>query len=195
MVNSTSKSTEQQSKYNQLNFVTTNRFYVEIEGEIAASFTECGGLGVQIKKNVFHEGGVNDQQRIYLGQTDFTDITLKRGLTDHPGFWNWLNKIFNEEKLPDQQKKDSTNNQKKDQLSERKNVNILLFDRSGETMMSWTLIGAIPVGWKTPAFQADGNAVAIEELTIAYEGLKIGKVKGGGNPVIRSKNDGSFPSN
>jgi phage tail-like protein len=195
MVNSTSKSTEQQSKYNQLNFVTTNRFYVEIEGEIAASFTECGGLGVQIKKNVFHEGGVNDQQRIYLGQTDFTDITLKRGLTNHPGFWNWLNKVFNEKKPTDEQKENSANNRKKEELGERKNVNILLFDRSGETMMSWTLIGAIPVGWKTPALQADGNAVAIEELTIAYEGLKIGKIKGGGNSVIRSKNDGSFPSN
>jgi phage tail-like protein len=187
MVNSTSKSTEQKSTYNQLNFVTTNRFYVEIGAEIAASFTECSGLGIQIKKNVFHEGGVNNQQRIYLGQTDFTDITLKRGLTNHPGFWNWLNKVFDEKK--------PTNQQEEGKPTGRKNVNILLFDRSGETMMSWTLIGAIPVGWKTPALQADGNAVAIEELTIAYEGLKIGKDKGGGNPVARSKNDGSFPSN
>jgi phage tail-like protein len=197
MVNtSTSNSTDKQSKYNQLSFVTTNRFYIEIGTEIAASFTECSGLGIQIKKNVFHEGGVNDQQRIYLGQTDFTDITFKRGLTNHPGFWNWLNKVFDEKKPTDQQKGNPNNNQKKEkEITIRKNVNILLFDRSGETMMSWTLIGAIPVGWKTPAFQADGNAVAIEELTIAYEGLKIGKDKGGGNPVIRSKNDGSFPSN
>jgi phage tail-like protein len=185
--NSTSsKSSDRQSKYNQLNFVTTNRFYVEIAGEIAASFTECGGLGVQIKKNVFHEGGVNDQQRIYLGQADFTDVTLKRGLTNHPGFWDWLNKVFDEKK---------PTNEQKEELTVRKNVNILLFDRSGETMMSWTLIGAIPVGWKTPAFQADGNAVAIEELTIAYEGLKVGKDKGGGVPVIRLKDNGSFPSN
>lgn len=171
------KSPEQQSKYNQLNFVTTNRFYVEIAGEIAASFTECGGLGIQVKKNVFHEGGVNHQQRIYLGQTDFTDVTLKRGLTDHPGFWNWLNELFDEAKP-----------------TKRKNVNILLFDRSGETMMSWTLIGAIPVGWKTPALQADGNAVAIEELTIAYEGLKISKKPGGGNPVTRDPKTGFFDS-
>lgn len=176
--NSNSKSTEQQSEYNQLNFVTTNRFYVEIKDGIAASFTECSGLGVQIKKNVFREGGVNDQQRIYLGQAEFTDVTLKRGITNHPGFWNWLNQVFDETKA-----------------TERKNVNILLFDRSGETMMSWTLIGAIPVGWKTPALQADGNAVAIEELTIAYEGLKVGKAKGGGNPVARLEKDGSFPSN
>lgn len=167
-----------ESTYNQLNFVTTNRFYVEIDSQIAASFTECGGLGVQIKKNVFHEGGVNNQQRIYLGQTDFTDVTLKRGLTDHPGFWNWMNELFDEEKAV-----------------ARRNVNILLFDRSGATMMSWTLIGAIPIGWKTPPLQADGNAVAIEELTLAYEGLKIGKSTGGGNAVKREEGTWAFPSN
>jgi phage tail-like protein len=178
MVNSTSKSTESKSTYNQLNFVTTNCFYVEIKGEIAASFTECGGLGVQIKKNVFREGGVNNQQRIYLGQPEFTDVTLKRGITDHPGFWNWLNQLFDETKA-----------------TERKNINILLFDRSGETMMSWTLVGAIPVGWKTPALQADGNAVAIEELTIAYEGLTISQQTGGGNPVrLRDPRSGFFDS-
>jgi phage tail-like protein len=165
------------SNYSQLNFVTTNRFYVEIGTEIAASFTECSGLGIQIKKNVFYEGGVNDQQRIYLGQTDFTDVTLKRGLTNHPGFWNWLNELFDEPKP-----------------SKRKNINILLFDQSGETMMSWTLIGAIPVGWKTPALQADGNAVAIEELTIAYEGLTMGKQSGGGNPVKSRAKSGFFDS-
>jgi phage tail-like protein len=165
-----------ESTYNQLNFVTTNRFYVEIDKMIAASFIECGGLGVQIKKNVFHEGGVNNQQRIYLGQTDFTDVTLKRGLTDHHGFWNWMNELFDEKIKP----------------VKRRNVNILLFDRSGATMMSWTLIGAIPIGWKTPALQADGNAVAIEELTLAYEGLTVGKSSGGGLFGIRD--NGTFPS-
>ncbi|MEH2393622.1 MAG: phage tail protein [Nostoc sp.] len=160
----------------EYNYVTTNRFYVEIDSSIAASFTECSGLSVQIQKNVFYEGGVNDQQRIYLGHTEFADITLKRGLTDHPGFWNWINTVFNEE----------------DETS-RRNVNILIFNQAGETMMSWTLIGAIPIAWKTPALQADGNAVAIEELTLAYEGLQVARDSGGGNSVERDET-GYFPS-
>lgn len=174
----TKKDDENPITYNQLHFVTTNRFYVEIGSEIAASFTECGGLGLQIKKNVIREGGVNNQQRIYLGQTEFTDVTLKRGLTNRQEFWDWLNELFDETKPVS-----------------RRNVNILVFDRAGETMMSWTLIGAIPVGWKTPALQADGNAVAIEELTLAYEGLSMGKSKGGGNTVDpRDKKTGFFYS-
>jgi phage tail-like protein len=77
----------------------------------------------------------------------------------------------------------------------RRNVNIILFNQAGETMMSWTLIGAIPIAWKTPALQADGNAVAIEELTLAYEGLKVSKDKGGGNPVKREATSRFFSSN
>ncbi|WP_373527547.1 phage tail protein [Nostoc sp.] len=163
----------------ELNYVTTNRFYVEIDSSIAASFAECTGLSVQIKKNIFQEGGVNDQQRIYLGHTEFADITLKRGFTDHPGFWNWMNAVFDE-----QEKKNKY----------RRNVNILIFNQGGETMMSWTLIGAIPITWKTPALQADGKAVAIEELTLAYEGLKVARATGGGISVERSQKTGYFDS-
>ncbi|MBW4448463.1 MAG: phage tail protein [Spirirestis rafaelensis WJT71-NPBG6] len=164
----------------ELNYVTTNRFYVEIDSTIAASFTECSGLSFQIKKNVFYEGGVNDQQRIYLGHAEFADVTLKRGITDHFGFLNWITQIF-EEKNKD--------------IIMRRNVNILLFNQAGETMMSWTLIGAIPIAWKTPALQADGNAVAIEELTLAYEGLKIAQEGGGGNPTQREIKSRFFQSN
>ncbi len=160
----------------ELNYVTTNRFYIEIESAIAASFTECSGLGAQIQKKVVHEGGVNDQQRVYLGHVEFSDVTLKRGVTDHPGFWNWISEAFNESSA-----------------ISRRNVNILVFNQAGETMMSWTLIGAVPVGWKAPSLQADGNAAAIEELTLAYEGLQVGKEKGGGNKSTRSQS-GFFAS-
>jgi len=160
----------------ELNYVTTNRFYIEIESSIAASFTECSGLGAQIQKKVIPEGGVNDQQRVYLGHVEFNDVTLKRGVTDHPGFWNWISEVF-DEKIP----------------TSRRNVNILVFNQAGETMMSWTLIGAVPIGWKAPALQADGNAAAIEELTLAYEGLQFGKEKGGGNKSTRMKS-GFFES-
>lgn len=161
----------------ELNYVTSNRFYIEIDSSIAASFAECTGLGIQIQKNVYHEGGVNDQQRVYLGYADFEDITLKRGITDHAGFWNWINQVFSEQ--------GSTS---------RRNVNILVFNQAGDTMMSWTLIGAIPVAWKTPTLQGDGNSVAIEEITLAYEGLKVGKNQGGGNSTQRT-DSGFFDSN
>lgn len=158
-----------------LNYVTTNRFYVEIDSTIVACFTECSGLGANVDKEVHLEGGVNDQQRIFLGHITFDDVTLKRGVTNDMYFGEWLSRLSGPEPVM------------------RHNVNILVFTQEGEIMKSWTLIGAIPVGWKAPALQADGNGVAIEELTLAYEGLNVGNEAGGGILTKRDK-QGFFTS-
>ena len=162
----------------ELNYVTANRFYVEIDSGIKASFQECSGLGMNIDKEVYFEGGVNDQQRVFLKQAKFDDVTLKRGITDDLSFWGWMQGVL-----------DKT-------VKQRLNVNILLFNQAGETMQTWTLIGAIPVGWKAPSLQADSNTVAIEELTLAYEGLNIkGKGSAPGINGQQREATGFFPSN
>ena len=161
--------TTQESNSKVKNYVITNRFYVEIGGSAVASFSECSGVDVEVQKEVHHEGGVNEQQRISLGQTCFSDITLKRGVTDDSAFSEWLGELF-------------------EGTTQRRNVNIITFNQAGDLMKSWTLIGAVPVGLKLPSLEADGNAVAVEELTLAFEGLKVGKQSSGGDAVSR---DGS----
>ncbi|MDX2241483.1 MAG: phage tail protein [Leptolyngbyaceae cyanobacterium bins.302] len=167
----------QTGAYRELNYVTANRFYVEMESTIKASFTECSGLGIQIKHETHREGGVNDQQRVLLGQPEFSDITLKRGSTNDLAFWTWIEDI-----LAGKPRK-------------RRNINIIVFNQSGETMQCWTLIGAVPVGWKAPALQADSSAVAIEELTLAYEGLQVKASRAGGIEELTRGRDktGYFP--
>ena len=164
------------SHSNAQNYVTANRFYIEIESELKASFSECSGLDVQIDKDVYFEGGVNEQQRIFLKHAKFGDITLKRGITDDLTFWNWINTFLEA------------------QPAERRNINILTFNQAGETMQVWTLLAAVPVGWKTPSMQADSTSVAIEELTLAYEGLKVvSKPKGGGRvSVLGGRSDSGY---
>lgn len=153
---------------NVLNYVTTNRFYVEMENQVTAAFSECSGLDVQIEKEVYQEGGVNEQQRIFLKHAKFGDLTLKRGITDDPMFWNWINQSLTAGEL------------------RRRNINILVFNQAGETMQAWRLMGAVPIAWKTPSLKADSNTVALEELVLSYEGLSVlhhtgkGSVKGGG---------------
>ena len=168
-----------------INYVTTNRFYVEIESKITASFTECSGLGVQIQKETVVEGGLSNQRRILLGAAEFSDVTLKRGLSGDKVFWDWLNALL----LP---RREGT--QIKDH---RRNVNILTFNQAGQTQQCWTLIGAVPVGWQTPSLQAEGNAVAIEELTLAYEGVNVTfGAGGGGATLLKDRSDtGYFASN
>jgi len=160
-----------------LNYVIANRFYVEVESNISASFSECSGLGAKVKKETVFEGGMNDQQRVILGQTEYSDVTLKRGITDDLVFWNWVSQVFRVD-VP-----------AKGNDSRRRNVNILLFNQAGETMQCWTLTGAVPIGWKAPSLQANSNTVAIEELTLAYEGLRVEKSGGGGANSLDNQRD------
>lgn len=144
------------AKLNELNYVTTNRFYVEMEGQVSAAFSECSGLDVKIEKDTpYLEGGVNNQQRIFLKHATFGDITLKRGITGDTVFWEWIQQTLTAGEL------------------RRRNINILVFNQAGETVQSWKLIGAIPIGWKTPSLKADSNTVALEELVLTFEGLKV----------------------
>lgn len=159
---------EEQSNGSVENYVTTNRFYVEIGKDVVASFSECSGVNIDIDKQVYMEGGVNDQQRISLGQTRFSDITLKRGTTKDETFSQWLSELFTGK-------------------TKRRDVNILTYNQAGDTVKNWTLIGAIPVGWKLPSLQADGNTVAVEELTLAFEGLKVSIIAGGSGTTVRDE--------
>ena len=163
----------------QFNYVTANRFYVEIDSEIAASFSECSGIGVSLQTQPVAEGGVSNQQRFLLDTPTFSNVTLKRGVTDSLDFWNWLQRILDNE--PNQ----------------RRNVSILLFNQAGETMQCWTLVGAVPTGWKADSLQAQSEAVALEELTLAYEGLKIeGNKPGSGFAQLsqgRDQKSGYYP--
>ena len=99
--------------------------------------------GPQSKKKTYFEGGVNDQQRIILGQAEFSDVTLKRGITDDFVFWDWVANILDDDE------------------KERRNVNILLFNQAGETMQCWTLVAAVPIGLESAItssqFQHGGN--------------------------------------
>ncbi|MEE3717254.1 phage tail protein [Tumidithrix elongata RA019] len=156
-------------------YVTANRFYVEMmpDASIVACFNECSGLGVTIEAKKISEGGVNDQQRILLGGRTINDITLKRGVTDDLSFWNWVTATTNR----------------------RRNIRILVFNQAGETKQCWTLIGAVAVGWKAPTLTADSTQVAMEEITIACEGLTVAATGGGAATVVtRNATSGAFPS-
>lgn len=188
MTNSSVKSTAQTETQKAVssgqlgeNYILSNRFYVEIGGSVSASFSECSGLDVQVEKETYFEGGVNNQQRIFLKQTKFSDITLKRGMTDDLAFWEWLKMVF--------QLNQAAGTSQGSSGSLRRNITILVFNQAGETMQAWTLIGAVPIGWKTPSLQADSNSVAIEELTLTFEGVKVEKSQGNSGSVNSGDRD------
>ena len=51
---------------------------------------------------------------------------------------------------------------------------VKLYNLDGTESMRWTFENAYPVKWSGPQFKADDNAVALETVELAHEGMKIG---------------------
>ncbi|MEM6254094.1 MAG: phage tail protein [Cyanobacteria bacterium P01_D01_bin.156] len=180
------------------NYVLSHRFYVEMDGVIRAAFNECSGFGLDIKKELYLEGGVNEQQRVMLGHAEFQDTVLKRGMTNDPSFWAWMHEVLVGRTLTATGKRHSSSTV----VRTRRNINILMMNQAGAIMQVCTLVGAIPIGWKAPAFQSDSATVAIEEMTVAYEGIHLQfqteaetLAAGGASTLLLRDELGFFPEN
>lgn len=133
----------------------SGRFLVEMGSEVVANFQECSGLTMEIEVQEYMEGGNNEFIHKLPGRMKFSNITLKRGITDNPQFATWRPKIEGGKITV-----------------ERKNLSIILFDHSGETIKTWEVAEAYPVKWTGPDMKASSMDVAIESLELAHQGWK-----------------------
>jgi phage tail-like protein len=128
-------------------------FKLEIDGISRNGFRECSGLDAKSDPIDYREGN----EKVYTnrklpGQTKYTDITLKWGITDDHSLWDWRKKTI-------------------DGKTDRKNGSIVLMDASGEEKIRWNFVSGWPTQWTGPSFNATTNEVAIETLVIAHEGF------------------------
>jgi phage tail-like protein len=133
------------------------RFYVQVDGWTQAVFTEVTGLAMEMAVEDIEEGGLNDFVHRLPGRCKTTNLTLKRGLTNSNDFLVWSQKVAKGEDIKNQ----------------KKNVSVILFNLDGTESMRWEFTKAYPVKWSGPSFKADDNAVAVETLELAHEGMKI----------------------
>jgi phage tail-like protein len=129
-------------------------FALEIQGTVTGYFTECSGIGSEnevVEHKIVTDKGVEITQKI-PGRLKWTDITMKRGITDNMDIWNWR-------KLVEEGKMDEA----------RKSGSIIMFNRSLEPVAEWTFENAWPSKVTGPSVKADSNEVGVEELTIAIE--------------------------
>lgn len=128
-------------------------FLVEIDGITQARFQECSGLDTTTEAVEYREGGENTTMRKLPGKTTYSDITLKRGITDSDELWKW--------------REDVTKGR-----IQRKSASIVLLDLDGTEKLRWNIFNAWPTKWEGPSFDAKANDIAVESLTITHEGLE-----------------------
>lgn len=129
------------------------RFRIEIDGLIAAGFSEVTGLQHETETEDYREGGVNDHVHKLPKISKQSTISLKRGITDSDTLWDWY-------------KKTAAGN------IERKSGCIILIDSEGNDQRRWEFEGAYPVKWAGTDLNAGNASVSIETLDLAHNGIK-----------------------
>lgn len=129
-------------------------FKLEILGVTEGHFAACSGLGIRIKPIRYREGGTGQIVRALPGPVEYSDVTLRYGLTQSRELFEWLMRTIAGD-------------------VERRNVSIVMLEQNGaDEAMRWSLLRAWPSEWRGAPLDALGNQVAIEELTLAYDSLE-----------------------
>lgn len=122
-----------------------------------AGFQEVSGIGMEVTVAEYRNGNakLNNVMKI-TGMNKSTDITLKRGVIGSLNLYQWLDDI----RLGNQ--------------NARRTVNIHLQNEDHtKNVMSWTMLEARIIKYTCGPLNAKGTDVAMEEMVLAYETLKV----------------------
>jgi phage tail-like protein len=125
-------------------------------------FQECNGLEIQTDVGELLEGGRNGGVIRQVGRAKYTDLVLKRGMFFSPGrladpeLWRWLQDVARGVRPV-----------------ERYDGIVEVMD-AGETVVArWVFDRGLPARIVGPQLDALNGQVALEQLTIAHEGLRL----------------------
>jgi phage tail-like protein len=132
-----------------------SKFCIEIGNVQQAGFTEASGLEAEIEVFEYQEGGNNLFTHKLPGRMKFPKVTLKRGVIDSNELWGWFEDVAYRKVA-------------------RKNLSIVLYNQEGSEVRRWNLTNAYPTKWSGSSLQASDNAISIETLELAHEGISPG---------------------
>lgn len=129
------------------------RFLLEIGDIVQGGFSEVSGLALETEVVDYREGNDLPRVRKLAGMEKYTELSLKRGVTDSTELYDWY-KV------------------NKDGKTNRRAGSIVLQDETGVEKARWNFFEAWPSKWTGPTFNASSSEVAIEELVLVHEGLE-----------------------
>lgn len=121
----------------------------------SAQFSDCDGLEMTMDVKTIREGGNNGVQIRLAGPAAYGQLTLKRGMTSSFQLWEWFERVLRDPKV-------------------RASAVVVLYAADGTTQRAvWTLDRCVPLKLKAPALNAREGIVAIEEMQLGYESLRL----------------------
>lgn len=120
-----------------------------------AAFAQCDGLEMSMEPKTYREGGNNQQQIQLKGPVTYSQLTLRRGMTENFHLWKWF----------DFASKPGT--------KATAHGEITLWNSAGEPRMTFQLKECLPVKLRAPSLDSKSDEIAIEELSLVYRQLSL----------------------
>ncbi|OZG73970.1 hypothetical protein BTA51_09325 [Hahella sp. CCB-MM4] len=130
-------------------------FVVEVDGILAAGYSEVSGLGIELEVERRRFGGENHTEYKFIKQATYTDLVLKQGVSQYDYMWNWFQSTVEGKIQP-------------------RSGSIYLYDLGSKNLKYWSFYQAYPIRWDGPSLDAKGNDIATHSLTLTYRELKKG---------------------
>jgi phage tail-like protein len=140
------------------------KFRIMWDGKYVAGVSKVGGLTRTTQVVTYREGGDPSIVRKSPGQTEYTAITLERGVTHDPEFENWASKVWDFDNRGQLGQEVSLQDFRKDIIIE-------LYNEAGQKVMAYNVYRCwVSEYTALPELDASANAVAIQTLKLENEG-------------------------
>lgn len=137
--------------------VATYSFALELQSVTEAVFRDASGFSTE-NEVIEYKQQSKDGKTIYHkipGNLKWSNITLKRGITDNLSLWEWRKKIVDGQVE-----------------TQRKDGSIVGYSADGKEVVRYNFRRGWPCKWDSGEMNAGSNEVIIETLEIAHEGFE-----------------------
>lgn len=130
----------------------------------SGAFQECNGLEIEMDIQDYQEGGRNNGVIRRAGRAKFQPLVLKRGMFFDAGanghanadLWRWMQSVINGERP-----------------IRRYDGIVYVKSADNSVRATWVFERGLPAKIRGPELNGKTGEIAIEELTIAHEGLHL----------------------
>jgi phage tail-like protein len=129
-------------------------FHILVDSEPVGDFLLVEGIGRKRAVVPHVEGGRNHAPHVLIGAPSHQEVTLRWGMMERTALWAWADQVDVGAPF-------------------RRDVDVLQLTRDGRLQRTYRLIGAWPIEWAGPTFDATESRIPVESLKLVFDAMTV----------------------